>query len=141
MDVSADGGKHWTRADLVEKPIHQHRRSQWSWQFWEKEVVLSDDAVRLLEQGKPANIEIACKALNGAWNVQPATPEGHTNAHGCCVNHWYRVPVTVCPKGSCKRADPGDYENKPCGGKFKVERYVFNLIIYFLGTVSKLGPA
>ena len=35
------------------------------------------------------------QAFNSAWNVQPENP--NYNAHGCCVNHWYKVPVTLNP--------------------------------------------
>ena len=42
VDVSVDNGEHFTRADLVEKPIKEKRKSQWSWQFFEKTVPLSD---------------------------------------------------------------------------------------------------
>ena len=28
------------------------------------------------------------QAFNSAWNVQPEEP--NYNAHGCCVNHWYK---------------------------------------------------
>ena len=43
VDVSVDGGDHFTRADLITKPIKEKRKSQWSWQFFEKEVQLSDE--------------------------------------------------------------------------------------------------
>jgi hypothetical protein len=39
---------------------------------------------------------LSSKAFNAAWNVQPESP--NYNAHGCCVNHWYKVPVTVDPR-------------------------------------------
>ena len=38
-DVSLDGGKTFTRANLLERPIpKQRRRSEWAWQFFEQEV-------------------------------------------------------------------------------------------------------
>ena len=43
VDVSLDNGQHFTRADLLEKPIKEKRKSQWSWQFFEKTMVLSDE--------------------------------------------------------------------------------------------------
>ena len=42
VDVSVDGGSTFTRADLLPKPVTEQRRSQWSWQFFEKTVPLSD---------------------------------------------------------------------------------------------------
>ena len=46
VDVSVDNGENFTRAELVTKPIKEDRKSQWSWQFFEKRVPLSD-TVRL----------------------------------------------------------------------------------------------
>ena len=42
VDVSVDGGEHFTRAELLDKPIKENRKSQWSWQFFEQTVPLSD---------------------------------------------------------------------------------------------------
>ena len=42
VDVSVDDGVNFTRAELVTKPIVEKRKSQWSWQFFEKRVALSD---------------------------------------------------------------------------------------------------
>ena len=42
VDVSVDDGVNFTRAELVTKPIVENRKSQWSWQFFEKRVALSD---------------------------------------------------------------------------------------------------
>lgn len=38
VDVSLDNGEHFTRADVLERPIVQPRRSQWSWVFFEKKI-------------------------------------------------------------------------------------------------------
>ena len=121
VDVSLDGGENWTRADLVEKPIKQRRRSEWSWQFFEKEIQLGENLVDKLKRGEKVQLTLSSKALNGAWNVQPASPKGHVNAHGCCVNHWYMVPIKLCPRsrGDQLAGDEGEYGNKPCGGSFK----------------------
>ena len=43
VDVSLDNGAHFTRAELETKPITEKRKSQWSWQFFEKDIQLSDD--------------------------------------------------------------------------------------------------
>ena len=42
VDVSVDNGEHFTRAELLDKPIKENRKSQWSWQFFEQTVPLSD---------------------------------------------------------------------------------------------------
>jgi hypothetical protein len=62
---------------------------------------------------------VTSKALNTEWNVQPESPQANYNPHGCCVNHWYRVPVSIDPQAKVdKRGEVGDFENKPSGGKF-----------------------
>ena len=43
VDVSLDDGKNFTRADLIEKPIKQRRRSEWSWIFFEKTIPIPED--------------------------------------------------------------------------------------------------
>jgi len=62
---------------------------------------------------------LTSKALNTSWNVQPENPGPNYNCHGCCVNHWYRVPVTLCPRAPTDvQAPDGDFANKPSGGRF-----------------------
>merc|ERR1712072_1130050 len=53
---------------------------------------------RRLRNGDSIETVLTSKALNASWNVQPENPNPSYNAHGCCVNHWYRVPVTLCPR-------------------------------------------
>jgi len=119
VDVSIDGGETWTRAELLPRPIQQRRRSEWAWQFFEKEVQLPAEIVAKLKQGQDVPLTLTSKALNGAWNVQPASPKGNVNAHGCCVNHWYKVPVKLCAKAKFDVKMPqGEYPNKPSGGEF-----------------------
>jgi len=121
VDVSLDGGKTFTRADLLERPIpKQRRRNEWAWQFFEKDIPLPAEHVATLRRGEAVKLELLSKALNTSWNVQPESAESNFNVHGCCVNNWYRVPVTVCPKATCDARGPeGDFANKPSGGAFK----------------------
>ena len=120
VDVSLDGGKTFTKADVLPNPIKQRRGSHWSWVFFEKHIPLPPEACEQLMNGKGIELELTSKALNTSWNVQPENAEPNRNPHGCCVNHWYRVPIKVCPFASCdKPAPPGDFANKPSGGKFK----------------------
>ena len=53
--------------------------------------------------------------------MQPERCEPNYNPHGCCVNHWYRVPVVLDPTAKCDAfgEDEGDFPNKPSGGKFR----------------------
>lgn len=119
VDVSLDGGQHFTRATVLEQPIQQRRRSEWAWYFFEKDIPIPNEMRWKLKDGERVELELVSKALNMAWNVQPENPTPNVNAHGCCVNHWYRVPVTLCPR-SCDdiKAPDGDYGNKPSGGRF-----------------------
>lgn len=119
VDVSLDEGQTFTKADLLEKPIEQARRSQWSWVFFEKEIPIPEDMRWKLQEGQRVNMVLASKALNAAWNIQPENPAPNVNAHGCCVNHWYRVPITVDPHAPDHiKAPDGDFGNKPSGGRF-----------------------
>ena len=111
-----DNGTNFTRADLVEKPIQQKRKSEWSWTFFEKTIPLPDDIRQKLEAGEKVDLTLTSKAFNSAWNVQPENP--NYNAHGCCVNHWYRVPITLCPNITEDISAKGEFGNTPSGGKF-----------------------
>jgi sulfite oxidase len=119
VDVSLDSGKTFTRADLLEKPVVQRRRSEWGWVFFEKTILLPEELRERLEAGEQVPLELTSKTFNSAWNVQPESI--NWNAHGCCVNHWYRVPVTLCPRAEEDvRAPEGEFANKPSGGAFAV---------------------
>ena len=117
VDVSLDNGKTFTRAEMLEKEVKQRRRSEWGWVFFEKEIPIPATTRELLEAGERVEAVLTSKAFNSSWNVQPE--DVNYNAHGCCVNHWYRVPVTLCPDlGETVPGEEGDFANKPSGGKF-----------------------
>ena len=119
VDVSIDNGETFTKADVLENPIKQRRRSQWSWVFFEKHIPIPPALRTKLQAGEPVDLILTSKALNSSWNVQPDKMEPNWNSHGCCVNHWYRVPITICPKVKDDvRLPDGDFANKPSGGKF-----------------------
>ena len=44
VDVSLNDGEDFTRADVLEKPIQQRRRSEWAWVFFEKEIPIPNEA-------------------------------------------------------------------------------------------------
>merc|ERR1719356_804229 len=119
VDVSLDNGQHFTKADVLPTPIEQKRKSQFAWKFFEKEIPIPEEMSQKLQDGDSVEMVLTSKALNASWNVQPENPNPSYNAHGCCVNHWYRVPVTLCPKCSEDvKAPDGDFGNKPSGGRF-----------------------
>mmetsp|Transcript_30509 Transcript_30509/g.35991 ORF Transcript_30509/g.35991 Transcript_30509/m.35991 type:complete len:597 (+) Transcript_30509:39-1829(+) len=122
VDVSIDGGKTFTRAEMLEKEVNQRRKSEWGWVFFEKDVELTDEMRAKLQKGETVKLEVCSKACNTAWNVQPENPGPQWNPHGCCVNHWYRVPIEVDPNATTdKRGCKGCFENKPSGGVFKTD--------------------
>eukprot|EP00928_Gymnodinium_smaydae_P009532 TRINITY_DN13577_c1_g1_i1.p1 TRINITY_DN13577_c1_g1~~TRINITY_DN13577_c1_g1_i1.p1 ORF type:complete len:660 (-),score=117.73 TRINITY_DN13577_c1_g1_i1:406-2385(-) len=119
VDVSLDDGKSFTKAEVLPSPIEQKRRSQFAWKFFEQDIPIPEEMRLKLKRGEKVEMVLTSKALNAAWNVQPENPNPSYNAHGCCVNHWYRVPVTVCPKSKDDVKSPeGDFGNKPSGGRF-----------------------
>lgn len=127
VDVSLNGGKDFVRANLEEKPIVQRRGSEWSWVFFNKEIDLPQEMQDKLSRGQLVELELCSKALNTSWNVQPETAAPNLNPHGCCVNHWFRVPVTLDPKAKADvQAPDGDFKNKPSGGCFRRPFQHFN---------------
>ncbi|KAH3825782.1 sulfite oxidase-like [Dreissena polymorpha] len=89
VDVSADGGKTWRTADLLEKPesLKQTDYRAWAWVFWEATIPLPEN-----HDGK---VELVCKASDSQYNVQPDSVEGVWNLRGCLNNAWHRVHVNV----------------------------------------------
>jgi len=82
-------------------------------------VPLPPDMREQLQRGEDVELTLTSKALNSAWNVQPENPLPNRNPHGCCVNHWYRVPATLSATAPHDIAAPeGDFANKPSGGRF-----------------------
>ena len=49
------------RAELLEKPIKEKRKSQWSWQFFEKTVPLSDSVRDRLLAGESVDVVLTSK--------------------------------------------------------------------------------
>lgn len=85
VDVSADGGKTWTTADL--QPSEQSTYKAWAWVFWEASVPIPE--------GHNGKIELVCKACDAQYNVQPDSVEGIWNLRGCLSNAWHRINVAV----------------------------------------------
>ena len=101
------------RAEMLTKPIKERRNSEWSWVFFEKEIVIPEQIRTKLKRNESVDLVLTSKALNNAWNVQPESPGPNWNSHGCCVNHWYNVPVTLCPNIPFDiKAPHGDFANK-----------------------------
>ncbi len=79
VDVSLDGGRTWSQAELED-----HRGSPWSWTLWR--------ATLDLPRGEH---ELAVRAWDDAGQTQPALPDDTWNFKGYLSAAWHRVPVLV----------------------------------------------
>jgi sulfite oxidase len=144
VDVSIDGGKHWTASDLI-KPDDVLKKERFGkmfgWTQFSKKVQLHPDMKDQLAQGKRVYLECVSKAVDTHFNVQPEQKDAYYNARGVVINHMYRVPVVVDPneyRGKRKQEalqkahndyyKPGEnpqgrtgqeFPNKPTGGIFQ----------------------
>jgi len=76
VEVSADGGRTWSRAKLTEG-------ERWSWEFWEIELDLAPGT------------ELVARAWDTASNTQPERLETVWNFKGYMNNAWHRVRLDV----------------------------------------------
>jgi len=144
VDVSIDGGKHWTAADLY-KPADLLKKERfgkmYGWTQFSKKVPLTNDMKAQLASGRRLNLELVSKGVDTHFNVQPEHADTYYNPRGVVINHMYRVPIVLDPnefRAECEQAElqkernsyykPGDnpaertgqeYPNKPTGGTFK----------------------
>jgi Mo-co oxidoreductase dimerisation domain len=93
VDVSIDGGKTWTAAELY-KPIKQKWNRHWAWTQFYKTMELPEDVKIKLRRGENVRLDLVSKALNSDFNVQPERMEPYWNARGVAINHWYHVNVS-----------------------------------------------
>jgi sulfite oxidase len=93
VDVSIDGGKTWTAAEL-HKPIEQRYNHHWAWTQFYHTLPLPKDVQAKLKRGEKANLNLVSKAVDSAFNVQPSTMDPNWNARGIAINHWYHVKVS-----------------------------------------------
>lgn len=78
VDVSIDGGRHWTQAGLDDQI------SPWAWRFWRTTVTLV-----------PGEVQIVARAWDSSAALQPEHPESVWNPRGYINNSWPRITVTV----------------------------------------------
>jgi sulfite oxidase len=78
VDVSVDGGRTWSTAEL------EPEKSRWTWRRWEARVELA-----------PGATELVCRAWDTAAQTQPEDPEQVWNFKGYMNNAWHRVRVSV----------------------------------------------
>jgi len=86
VDVTGDGGKTWTTAEVTEGGNQKFGRA-WAWVFWTADVpaVIGED-------GK---IELASKAVDFAFNHQPESCAHSWNVRGLGNNAWYKMSTAV----------------------------------------------
>uniref|UniRef100_M4C0Q2 Sulfite oxidase n=1 Tax=Hyaloperonospora arabidopsidis (strain Emoy2) TaxID=559515 RepID=M4C0Q2_HYAAE len=101
VDVSVDGGKTWTPADLHESGKRQKYNRAWAWTPWELDVELPPGTKK---------VDIICKAVDVSYNVQPDTIAPIWNMRGVLNNAWHRVHVSV--EESSNEAGNGDKEDE-----------------------------
>jgi len=146
VDVSIDGGKHWTASDLIkpEELLKTERFGKFfGWTQFAKKVPLTANMKADLVAGKRVHCELVSKGVDTHFNVQPEYPSTYYNARGVTINHMYRVPLVVEPNkyraerkhaalqkahNNYYRPDPRvtpedrtgqEFPNKPTGGIFK----------------------
>jgi sulfite oxidase len=78
VDVSADGGRSWSCAELLDD------QGPWAWRLWRAAVDL-----------EPGDREVVVRAWDGAANTQPERPETVWNPKGYVNNSWGRVRLAV----------------------------------------------
>lgn len=86
VDFSVDGGNSWCEAEIIDgrkwiesddakgldeatkKAIYEGAQKGWAWVKWQRTVTREE-----FERAKKENgdVEVVCKAVNSAWNVQP----------------------------------------------------------------------
>jgi sulfite oxidase len=76
VDLSLDGGRSWSQADLGED------QGQWAWRLWHADLQLD-----------PGEHEITVRAWDSAAGTQPEDPAGSWNPKGYANNAWGRVRV------------------------------------------------
>lgn len=86
VDVTSDGGKTWTPANIVQGEDQPFGRA-WAWVFWEAEVpaVVNNNGT----------VEIHSKAVDLAFNSQPNDVSHSWNVRGLGNNSWYKAAVKV----------------------------------------------
>lgn len=82
VDLTGDDAKTWTSANLLEGSEQRVGRA-WAWTFWEGEVpaLVKEDM----------SVEIACKSIDSAFNVQPESCDHVWNVRGLGNNSWFKM--------------------------------------------------
>jgi len=113
VEVSIDGGKNFTAANLIPRPTTELEPEKgmgrnWAWKQWKKKIPIPEDVKERLDRKETVHLEIVCRAVDGDFNIQPETMEQVWNVLGICVNHWSRIKATLNPllKSTDKLPEP-----------------------------------
>ncbi|MBE7218976.1 MAG: molybdopterin oxidoreductase, partial [Caulobacteraceae bacterium] len=79
VDVSGDGGRTWTQAQLETDPA-----APWAWTRWRAGIVLS-----------AGEHQICCRAWDAAGQTQPEHADAVWNFKGFLSTAVHRLPVRV----------------------------------------------
>eukprot|EP00567_Pseudictyota_dubia_P011169 CAMPEP_0197436766 /NCGR_PEP_ID=MMETSP1175-20131217/4172_1 /TAXON_ID=1003142 /ORGANISM="Triceratium dubium, Strain CCMP147" /LENGTH=511 /DNA_ID=CAMNT_0042966145 /DNA_START=233 /DNA_END=1768 /DNA_ORIENTATION=+ len=93
IDVTGDGGRTWTSAD-VKRGAGQRPGRAWAWVFWTADV----PAVVVGEEGGGdgrRTVEVASKAVDDAFNIQPEHCDSNWNVRGLGNGSWYRATARL----------------------------------------------
>lgn len=115
VEVSIDEGKTFTAAELHSKDETAEATGiapeagmgrNWAWTQFSKTLPLPQETIDILKSGKPVEIKICSKAIDGDFNTQPEHMTHGWNVLGICVNHWSTIFLTLdpsLPKGSVRK--------------------------------------
>lgn len=108
VEVSVDGGESFTAAHI--KPFPPEASSaeakvrpefgagrNWAWRQWTETMPLPEAARKDLEAGRPAQLTLAVRAVDGDFNSQPEHMNQCWNVLGVQVNHWNKVKLNIDP--------------------------------------------
>ena len=84
VDLTADGGKTWVKADIVEQDSAKHPR-HWAWTLWEGSIPVPGGG----------EVEVWSKAVDSSYNVQPESFQNIWNLRGVLCNAYGRVKINV----------------------------------------------
>ena len=128
VELSTDNGKTFTAAKLNRgdkyvlngrPPPELGLGRNYAWTQWVIQLPIPGDLKEQLRQGKTADLEICCKAIDGDFNVQPEKMRHGWNVLGVCVNHWSRVQIKLdpsLPPGKIIAAPPTPKPGSPYWG-------------------------
>jgi sulfite oxidase len=89
VDITGDDGKSWVTAELKEGTKQRFGKA-WAWTFWEADVpaVVMEDM----------SVELASKAIDSAFNVQPEKCDHIWNVRGLGNNSWFHQSYRIQTK-------------------------------------------